>query len=68
MDDEVYYECCAGIDVHKKLLVACLRILRIRRKSEVRQFGTLTHEIRELVAWLQGNGCQMAAMESSGSY
>ena len=65
MNDEVYYERCAGIDVHKKFLVVCLRI---GRKSEVRNFGTLTSEIRELVAWLKDNGCQMTAMESSGSY
>ena len=65
MDEEVYYERCAGIDVHKKLLVVCLRI---GRKTEVREFGTLTHEIREMVAWLKANGCQMAAMESTGSY
>jgi len=65
MDDEVYYERCAGIDVHKKLLVVCLRI---GRKTEIREFGTLTHEIREIVAWLKENGCQMAAMESTGSY
>ena len=65
MDDEVYYERCAGIDVHKKLLVVCLRV---GRKLEVREFGTLTHEIRDMVAWLKENGCQMAAMESTGSY
>jgi transposase len=65
MDDEVYYERCAGIDVHKKLLVVCLRI---GRKTEVREFGTLTHEIREIAAWLKRNDCQMAAMESTGSY
>jgi len=65
MEDEVYYERCAGIDVHKKLLVVCLRI---GRKTEVKEFGTLTHEIRDMVAWLKANGCQMAAMESTGSY
>jgi transposase len=65
MDEEIYYERCAGIDVHKKLLVVCLRI---GRKSEVREFGTRTHEIREIVAWLKANGCQMAAMESTGAY
>jgi transposase len=65
MEDEVYYERCAGIDVHKKLLVVCLRI---GRKLEIREFGTLTHEIREMIAWLKENGCQMAAMESTGSY
>jgi len=65
MDEDVYYERCAGIDVHKNLLVVCLRI---GRKTEVREFGARTHEIREIVAWLKSNGCQMAAMESTGSY
>jgi transposase len=65
MEEEVYYGRCAGIDVHKKLLVVCLRI---GRKSEIREFGALTHEIREMVSWLKANGCQMAAMESTGSY
>jgi len=65
MDNEVYYERCAGIDVHKKFLVVCLRI---GSKQEVRKIGTLTHEIRDMVAWLKANDCQMAAMESSGSY
>jgi transposase len=64
-DDTLYYERCAGIDVHKKLLVVCLRI---GRKTESREFGTTTGEIREIVAWLKSNGCQMVAMESTGSY
>jgi len=64
-DDALYYERCAGIDVHKKLLVVCLRI---GRKTESREFGTTTSEIREIVAWLKDNGCQMVAMESTGSY
>jgi transposase len=65
MHDEVYYERCAGIDVHKKEITVCMRI---GRKSEVRIFGTLTHQLRDMVSWLKGNGCQMAAMESTGSY
>ncbi len=64
-DDALYYERCAGIDVHKKLLVVCLRI---GRKTESREFGTTTDEIREIVAWLKANGCQMVAMESTGSF
>jgi len=65
MNEDVYYERCAGIDVHKKFLVVCLRI---GSKAEVKTYGTLTHEIREMVVWLKANGCEMAAMESSGSY
>ncbi|MCD8048387.1 MAG: IS110 family transposase [Clostridia bacterium] len=64
-DDTLFYERCAGIDVHKKLLVVCLRI---GRKTESREFGTTTGEIREIVKWLKSNGCQMIAMESTGSY
>ena len=64
-NDTLYYERCAGIDVHKKLLVVCLRI---GRRTESRECGTTTGEIREIVAWLKANGCQMVAMESTGSY
>ncbi len=64
-DDTLYYERCAGIDVHKKLLVVCLRI---GRRTESRDFGTTTGEIREIVAWLKEHGCQMVAMESTGSF
>ena len=63
--EDVIYQRCAGIDVHKKLIVVALRI---GRKVTVRDFGTLTHELREMTAWLKENGCQMAAMESTGSY
>jgi transposase len=62
--DKVYDKCC-GIDVHKKLIVACLRC---GRKSEVREFGATTKELLQLAEWLSDNGCQMSAMESTGSY
>lgn len=64
-DDEVFYERCAGIDVHSGLFTVCLRI---GRKSDVREFGTTTGEIRRITAWLKESGCQMTAMESTGSY
>ncbi len=64
-DDTLYYERCAGIDVHKNLLVVCMRI---GRKTESMEYGTTTGEIREMVRWLKESGCQMAAMESTGSY
>lgn len=64
-DDTLYYERCAGIDVHKKALVVCLRI---GRKTESREYGTTTSEIREIVKWLKSSQCRMVAMESTGSY
>ena len=59
------YRCCCGIDVHKKLIVACLKK---GGRQEVREFGTMTGEIKELAKWLKEAGCEMAAMESTGVY
>ena len=62
---EVVYRCCCGIDVHKSLIVACLRT---GSKQELREFGTMTREIKALANWLAEAECEMAAMESTGSY
>jgi len=62
---EVVYERCGGIDVHKSMIVVCLRL---GRKTEVRRFGTLTRELREMTAWLKDSDCQIVAMESTGPY
>ena len=43
---EVVYPRCAGVDVHKKLIVACVRLIeggRIVRQKE--RFGTTTAEL-----------------------
>lgn len=62
--EKIYDKCC-GIDVHKKLIVACLRS---GRKNEIREFGTSTKEILSMTDWLTSEGCEMIAMESTGSY
>lgn len=59
------YERCCGLDVHKKLIVACFRN---GNKAELRKFDTLTHSLKELGNWLLDNNCQMVAMESTGAY
>ncbi|MFM6180115.1 MAG: hypothetical protein ACKPA8_01090 [Dolichospermum sp.] len=45
------YKHCAGLDVHKKTVVACC--VRIDEQGdweqEVRTFGTMTHELLQLV-------------------
>ena len=63
---EVLYKRCCGIDVHKNMLVAC--VFMSIRKKEIRQFGTMTDDILQLTGWLKEVGCEMAAMESTGSY
>lgn len=62
---QIVYERCCGIDVHKKLIVACFRN---GKKAELRKFDTLTSSIKELGNWLLENRCQMVAMESTGAY
>lgn len=62
---ERIYDNCCGIDVHKKLMVACF----IRgREQEIREFGATTRELLEMADWLQQGNCEMIAMESTGSY
>jgi len=63
--EDVIYKRPAGIDVHKKMIMVCLRI---GSKSQIREFGTLTTDLREMTKWLKDNECEMAAMESTGSY
>ena len=62
--DRIYDKCC-GIDVHKKLIAACLRQ---GNRQEIREFGATTRELLTLADWLGDNGCEMAAMESTASY
>lgn len=62
--DKVYDKCC-GIDVHKKIIVACFRY---GNKQEVRDFGATTKELLKLTDWLKDNECQIVAMESTASY
>lgn len=66
----VVYKQCAGLDVHKKTVVAC----RVRineqgqREQEVRTFSTMTCELLLLLDWLLAWGVTHVAMESTGEY
>ena len=62
--NKVYDKCC-GIDVHKKLMVACFVH---GGEQEVREFGATTDELLALTDWLQEGGCEMVAMESTASF
>jgi transposase len=66
---EVLHPRCAGLDVHKDSVVACVRIASDGAvKHEVRTFGTTTTPLEELAAWLRAEGCTHAAMEATGIY
>ena len=60
---------CAGVDVHQKTVVACVRIAMKRKVvQEVRTFGTTTSDLLALSDWLSSHGCTHVAMESTGIY
>jgi len=66
---EVIRERCAGLDVHKDTVVACMRVQtegQVRR--EVRSFGTMTQDLLTLSDWLEAQNCTHAAMEATGVY
>lgn len=65
---EVLHPRCAGLDVHKDTVVACVRCVTTPKAHEVRTFGTTTRELLELSDWLGSFGCTHVAMEATGVY
>jgi transposase len=65
---EVLYPRCAGLDVHKDTVVACVRCVSAPKIVEVRSFATTTRELLELADWLESHGCTHVAMEATGVY
>lgn len=68
---QALYGRVCGLDVHKKVVVACVRILDARDgtvQSTLRSFGTMSAELRELGQWLGEFKVTHVAMESTGVY
>jgi transposase len=67
---QVIHTRCAGLDVHKKSVYACVMCLEVdgTKRQEVRTFGTVTAELLALSDWLRENGITHVAMEATGVY
>ncbi len=66
---DVLFARCAGLDVHKDLVVACVRSLHDGKPChEIRSFPTLTSGLLELSEWLSAKQCAHVAMEATGVY
>lgn len=66
---EVMHRRCAGLDVHKSTVVACVRLVDSGEvKREVRTFGSETGDLLALSEWLSERGCTHVAMEATGVY
>jgi transposase len=65
---EVLHARCAGLDVHKDVVVACVRIQQGTLVQTVETFGTTTKALLALHDWLQNQGVTIVAMEATGIY
>ena len=66
---EVLHLRCAGLDVHKKTVVASVRLAEESRvTTEVKTFATTTAGLLALSDWLSANECTHVAMEATGVY
>ena len=66
---EVLYPHCAGLDVHKDSVVACVRHMAGGTVTrEVRTFKTMTTDLLAMSEWLSAEGCTHVLMEATGVY
>jgi transposase len=67
---DVVYERSAGLDLHKKTIVACVCAPGAAGQPQktIRTFGTMTDDILALGDWLGSLGVTHVAMESTGVY
>jgi hypothetical protein len=67
---QVAYPRCAGLDVHKKTVVACVLITHPdgNLQREVRTFSTMTADLLLLTDWLETLQVRVVALESTGVF
>lgn len=66
---ELLHPRCAGLDVHKDVVMACARIqVREYAKHPTAEFSTTTSGLLALADWLEGHQCEQVAMEATGVY
>lgn len=66
---EVLYPHCAGLDVHKETVVACVRHMEAGKvSSSVKSFSSTTGGLMELSEWLSTEKVTHIAMEATGVY
>ncbi|MGO9736726.1 MAG: IS110 family transposase [Desulfomonilaceae bacterium] len=66
----VVHDICCGLDVHKKIIAACLVSSDAEdgERSELMEFETFTDDLIKLRDWLLERECPVVAMESTGPY
>ena len=67
---EILFPRCAGIDVHKRTVVACRIVLTDDGEwlREARTYGTTSEELLRLSDWLAAGECTHVGLESTGEF
>jgi transposase len=69
---DLLVERCAGLDVAKQEVVACVRTpdpgAGGQRRQAIRTFATFSAELAALADWLQAEGVTRVVMEATGQY
>lgn len=67
---DVVHARCAGLDVHKKSVVACVLRSGVDGavERETRTFGTMTGDLHGLADWLAEQGVSAVVLEATGVY
>jgi transposase len=67
---QVIHHRCAGLDVHKRTVVACVLVTQPdgTAQREVRTFGTMTADLGALSAWLRERRVERVVLESTGVF
>jgi transposase len=67
---QVVYVRCAGLDVHKKTVSACVSVCEGEgtKRQQTRMFGTFTQDLLRLADWLKEWGVTHVAMEATSVY
>jgi transposase len=68
---DVLIECCAGIDIGKDEVVACVRTPSPSgrgRQKRTRTFSSFTGSLEAMADWFAAEGVTEIAMEATGSY
>jgi endogenous inhibitor of DNA gyrase (YacG/DUF329 family) len=65
---QVLYPRCAGLDIHKDIIVACVRCASAPEHREVQSFCSTTKGLVALSDWLAVHRCSHVAKEATGIY
>ena len=69
---DLLVERCAGLDVAKREVVACVRTpdpgAGGQRRQAIRTFATFSAELEALADWLEAEGVTQVVMEATGQY